>query len=89
MMGGGGAAVVAAAAVSAKPVAVDELEQYFEFKDAKTGKAISGIQYKIDGNGSLLLDKAQLLEGRTQTFSLKEYPNELSLTAWLPLGVQK
>ncbi len=93
MMGGGGPAAVASAgspaSVSAKPVAVDDLEQYFEFKDANTGKTISGIQYKIDGNGSLLLDKAQLLEGRTQTFSMKEYPNELSLTAWLPLGVRK
>jgi type VI secretion system secreted protein VgrG len=102
MMGGGGGGAAAApaaskaaapaaavAAVSTKPVAVDELEQYFEFKDAKTGKTISGIQYKIDGNGSLLLDKAQLLEGRTQSFAMKEYPNELSLTAWLPLGVRK
>jgi uncharacterized Zn-binding protein involved in type VI secretion len=64
----------------------DELEQYFEFIDASTGKPVSGLQYKIEKEGVLLLDNATLSEGKTQTFSMKEHPDELSLTAWVPLG---
>ena len=67
----------------------EELEQYFEFIDTKSGKSISGIQYKINTDSALLIDKEQLQEGRTQAFSMKEYPNELLLTAWLQLGARK
>jgi type VI secretion system secreted protein VgrG len=64
----------------------DELEQYFEFINASTGEAITGLQYRIENTGSSLVDKAQLEEGKTQSFSITTHPEELSLTAWIPLG---
>jgi type VI secretion system secreted protein VgrG len=63
----------------------DELEQYFEFVNASTGEAVTGLQYRIENTGSSLIDKVHLEDGKTQSFSMTTYPEELSLTAWIPL----
>jgi hypothetical protein len=59
----------------------DDLECYYEIVDAKTGRPVEGMTYKLSNSSGTLVDKASLKDGRTRSFPVKDYPN-VTFVAW-------
>jgi len=69
-------------ALPLEPQGPADLEQYFEFIDAKTGASIDDMTYKLLANNEVLADGETLVMGRTMAFSMDQLPEEIELIAW-------
>ncbi|TGN99310.1 hypothetical protein [Burkholderia sp. USMB20] len=59
----------------------DDLECYFEIRDAMTDTPVEGMIYRLSSDEHSLVCDAALTEGETRAFSVKAHPN-LIFVAW-------